>query len=103
MGVVEILYTVRFLLCLFPGVHTRITNPIEIERVVRNFKVHRFAGGILYLLNSRVAKLDNAPALGTDEMVVLATLICFLKNGYILTKLMLNNQITLEQQFDCIV
>lgn len=73
-----------------------VAGSVKIQGVMGDFEVHGFSCGILYLLNSRIAKFNHLPASCTDKMIVLFALVRFFELGNILAELMLNNETAIK-------
>ena len=66
-------------------------------------EVVQFAGSINNFIYPGVAELNNFTCFNINKMIVLSALVCSFKLGNILSKLMLNDQITIEQQLNGII
>lgn len=77
--------------------------PVEVERVVRDGEIELGAHRILNLLDTRIAELEEPPALGADQVVVLPALVGLLKVRHILPELVLHHQPAIQQELYGIV
>ena len=58
---------------------------------------------IYYFMYPGITELNNFSCFKVDKVIVLSALIGSFKLRYVLSKLMLNYQITVEEEFNCIV
>ena len=63
----------------------------------------QFAGGVNYLMDSRVAEFNYVTCFNINKMVVLTALVCSFKLSNVFPELMFNNQIAVKQQLNCII
>ena len=65
---------------------------VKIKGMVVNADAENFLDGLLYRLNSRIAKFDYFPGVAHDNVIVLFVEIGFLIMSLILAKLMASHQ-----------
>ena len=63
----------------------------------------QLTGSVNYFMNSGIAELYYFTCFNIDQMIVLAALVCSFELGNILSKLMFNNEITIQEQFNSII
>lgn len=82
---------------------TGAAHAIEVERVVRDFKIQQLAHHVFDLLHTRIAKFYHFPAVGADDVVVLFETIGFFVLRKVAAKLVLFHQIEIDQKFQRVV
>jgi hypothetical protein len=63
----------------------------------------QLAGRFDYFADPGITKLNHFTSFYIDQMIMLGTLKSSFELSYILSKLVLNNKITVQKQFDCII
>jgi hypothetical protein len=78
-------------------IHAALTHPVNIQGVMCHREVHNTGSIVEHHLKTWIAKLGNRAATGANEMIVLFGFECFFKLCYVFSKLMFDNQLTIEQ------
>lgn len=76
---------------------------VENQGVVHDIKFQHVAHHVLDILDARVAEFHHLMAVGTDEVVVLPVAVRFFVLGQVTAKLVLGNQIAVNQYIQGIV
>jgi len=63
----------------------------------------QFTGRPDYFINPRITEFHYCPGLKVNKMIMLSALKSFFEMSHIFSELMLNNEITVEQEFYCVV
>ena len=66
--------------------------------MIQGTEIIQLAGCVYYFMYSWITKLNYLTCFGINKMVMLTTVISLLKLRYVLSELVLNNEITVEQK-----
>lgn len=80
-----------------------LTMPIQIQTMMINSKIQKITHSIFYLLNSRITKFNNLSTLHTDQVIVLLEAMGFFVLCEVFSKLVLRDEIAMDQELKSIV
>lgn len=70
---------------------------VDVKGMVMRSEIIQLTGGLYYFTYPRIAELDHFTGFNINKMVVLTALISPFKLSYVLTKLVFDDQVTVEQ------
>ncbi len=92
-----------FVLLFFQFFPAILAGTVNIERMMCYCKVQIIGSVVQYYLDTGVTKFSDFSTIGTNQVVVLLGFKSLFKLGNIFTKLMLDDQFTIQQKVDGIV
>src|SRR4030042_4523649 len=88
---------------LLPFLGSSLFLSVNVKGMMTGNESVQLAGCIDDFLHAGIAEFNHGAVFNINQMIMLNALISFLKLGYVFTKLVLYNQVTIKEQFNGVI